>query len=268
MFAKPRDRMNVAAQYEQLLQSIRFDPRTVFTSPAVRVWRKLSDRENCTLDFDLPDGRRMRFHIKRFPADNSLTSQADIESRGWRALEDEQIPCAPLVGWGKLKNRSSFIITEDLTGYEAADKLIESGTPFEPLLIPTAELAAKLHNAKLHHRDLYLCHFFAKLEGRTARPTSVDVKLIDAARVRRLTGFVTRQRWINKDLAQFWYSTTKLPITDDQRDRWLARYAEQRGLDSTAGLKRTIVRKARRIALHDVKLNRQQPKRHVSIPKD
>jgi len=32
------------------------------------------------------------------------------------------------------------------------------------LLTPTAQLAAKLHSAGLHHRDLYLCHFMAKVD--------------------------------------------------------------------------------------------------------
>ena len=30
-----------------------------------------------------------------------------------------------------------------------------------------------------------------------------------------------------KDLAQFWYSTTKLPVTDEQRLAWLARYGDR-----------------------------------------
>jgi hypothetical protein len=267
MLPKPRDRTNVSARYQGLLQSIGFDPRAIFTDPAINVWRKLPDRENCTLDVRPPGQAAVRFHIKRFPADNSFVCQADLESRGWRALEAEQIPAAPLVAWGKLKDRSSFIIVEDLAGYTAADKLIESGTPFELLLKPTAELAAKLHNARLHHRDLYLCHFFAKVEGTDPhQPTSVDLKLIDGARVRRMPNFLTRRYWIVKDLAQFWYSTTKLPITEDQRDRWLAHYAEKRGLESTVWLKRSILWKARRIAAHDVNLNRAQPTRHVSIP--
>src|SRR6185503_11861775 len=115
-------------------------------------------------------------------------------------------------GWGKLADGRSFFVTADLAGYRAADKLIDAGTPFENLLAPTADLAVKLHRAGLHHRDLYLCHFFARVTE-----NAVDVRLIDTARVRRLGGFLTRGRWITKDLAQFWYSTISLPITDGQR---------------------------------------------------
>ena len=84
----------------------------------------------------------------------------------------------------------------------------------------------------------------------------------DAARVRRLPGWPTRRRWIVKDLAQFWYSTTQLPVSDEQRTRWLAEYAMVSGHDIP---ERVIAAKARRIAAHDVKLNRRQPKRHVSL---
>ena len=57
-----------------------------------------------------------------------------------------------------------------------------------------------------------------------------DLRLIDAARVRRLPGFFTRGRWIVKDLAQFWYITLKLPITEKCIARlWLLRYCCSNG---------------------------------------
>ena len=54
------------------------------------------------------------------------------------------------VGWGTLADGRSFILTEDLAGYRPADKLVESGTPFDQLLEPTADLTAQLHRASLH----------------------------------------------------------------------------------------------------------------------
>jgi len=207
-----------------------------------------------------PGGRAIRLHVKRFPAARGIT-QAEREESGLRALAIEKIPAPALVAWDKLPDGRSFVITEDLAGYQAADKLIEAGTPFDPLRDATADLAAKLHAAGLHHRDLYLCHFFVKLDG-----DGVDVKLIDAARVARLPGPLTRRRWIIKDLAQFWYSTTKLPIEDAQRNAWLARYGQARGLPAVDGWRRSIERKVRRIAAHDVRLNLKQPTRNISIP--
>jgi hypothetical protein len=253
----------IAPEYQPLLRHIGFTALWVFDSPMVAVWRKLDDRENCKVDTTWPDGSAIKLHIKRYPKSNARI--AEDEARALHDLQQAGIPCPPLVANGRLEDGRAFVITADLTGYTPADKLIANGHPFENILIPTADLAARLHTAGFHHRDLYLCHFFARVhEG------NVDIKLIDAARVRHLPGWPTKMRWIVKDLSQFWYSTTQLPITEDQRDRWLARYvASSRGtkLGSIGSLRAAIESKSRRIAAHDAKLNLRQPARHISIPK-
>jgi hypothetical protein len=177
-------------------------------------------------------------------------------------LERAGLPTVPLVAVGELADGRSFVITEDLTGFRPADKLIAEGAAFESLLAPTADLAARLHNAGLHHRDLYLCHFFVRTD---AGDGACELRLIDAARVRPLPVFLTRRRWIVKDLAQFWYSTQSLAVTDAQRGRWLARYAERRDGRFRDGLVGAIERKARAIARHDARLKISQPKRNVSL---
>jgi Lipopolysaccharide kinase (Kdo/WaaP) family len=180
-------------------------------------------------------------------------------------LVDAGIPAAPLVAWGVLTDGRSFTIWQDLAGFTPGDKLVEQGTAFESVLAPTAELAAKLHTAGLHHRDLYLCHFMIDPALLAAAGHVPAVQLIDTARVRRLPGWPLRRRWIVKDLSQFWYSTTKLAVTDDQRDRWLAIYAKERAV-RPGSLRGSIVRKARAIRRHDASLNASQPSRNVSIP--
>lgn len=253
-------KMFVSAEYQPLLRQIGLDADAVFEHPDITCWRKLPDRENCTLDADLPDGRRVRWHVKRYAAMPGRATPADGDIAGHRLLESASIPTAPLVAHGNLRDGRSFAIFDDLAGYTPADKLIERGTPFEPLLEPVADLAARLHNAGLHHRDLYLCHFMAKVaDGRA------DVKLIDTARVKRLPVLFGR-RWVVKDLAQFWYSTLKLAITADQRKHWLARYAAQRRIAGGPLLQSSVERKARSIARHDARLHRDRPERDVSIP--
>ncbi len=149
---------------------------------------------------------------------------------------------------------------EDLAGYLPADKLIASGASFADLLTPTADLAAKLHRANLHHRDLYLCHFFAKRDD-----AGVDLKLIDVARVAKL-GKWFRNRWIIKDLAQFWYSAITSGISEVERDAWLRRYAEQSSREFVR-LKPKVQRSnARWIEKHDASLREPQPTRNISIP--
>ena len=95
------------------------------------------------------------------------------------------------------------------------------------------------------------------------------MKLIDAARVARMNNFLTRWRWVVKDLAQFWYSTTTLPaVTDEQRDRWLERYAERREICWLPRLRAAVKSKSNSIARHDAKLKKSQPTRNISIPNE
>ena len=255
--AAAKNEFRVLPQYQPWMRQIGLDADAVFDHPDIVAWRKLPDRENCTLDATV-DGGPVRLHIKRWTGTGGASQAAADEVRGIELLKGAGIPTVPLVGWGGLVDGRSFVITEDLGGYRDAEKLVQAGVPFERLLEPTAALAASLHRAGLHHRDLYLCHFFA----RETDPT--DLRLIDVARVRRLAGLFKR-RWIVKDLAQFWYSTRALPVSDEQRTRWLARYAAARDLDP-AGLRRSIERKAAAIARHDAKLKIAQPTRNVSIP--
>ena len=246
---------HVAGDYQPLVRQVGIDAESIFYDPRVVVWRKLRDRENCTLDEDLPDGRHVRVHIKRYAG-----SDAPAEVRGHELLQRAGIPTASLVGWGGLADGRTFTIFDDLTGYKPSDKLLDAGTAFDVLLEPTAELAAKLHNARLHHRDLYLCHFMARVIG-----DKPDVKLIDVARVRPLPALLPR-RWIVKDLSEFWYSTLKHAITDDQRIEWLRRYANACCIDDIRLLQRAIERKSRSIARHDARLHQKRPERDASIP--
>ena len=93
----------------------------------------------------------------------------------------------------------------------------------------------------------------------------LELRLIDAARVRSLPRWF-KERWIVKDLAQFWYSATQLSVPREQLMLWLERYAARRKLRNIEALARKIERKVNWIARHDRKLNRSQPTRNISIP--
>jgi len=262
MMQTPRSFFGVPKQSQPLLRELGLtELGQIFADPRIVPWRSIEDRDNCTLDAVLSDGRPVRLHVKRYKRVWSAKPPGEVEADAFYRLQRAGIPTANLVAWGKLEDGRSFIMSDDLAGYRPADKLIESGTPFNCLLEPTADLAAKLHDAGLHHRDLYLCHFLANLD---ARP--VDVRLIDAARVAELPGWPFRQRWIVKDLAQFWYSAVRLNVPETQLDQWLNRYAQQRSLGSTTRLRRAIERKVQWIARHDAKLNQRQPNRNISLP--
>lgn len=246
---------------QAIFRELGLDADAIFTHPTIQPWRTLKDRENCTLDFERPDGTRLRWHVKRFEPVRTELTPAEIEVAGHDALVAADIPTADLVGWGRVDDGRSFVIFQDLAGFRPADKLVETGTPFGTILQPTADMTARLHLAGLHHRDLYLCHFMARIAAQ-----KVELRLIDSARVRRLPRLFQRGRWIVKDLAQFWYSTLALPITDAQRERWIERYAQERHLPSHVGWRRLVVRKARQIARHDQRIRQVRPERNVSIP--
>jgi hypothetical protein len=257
----------ISDSFVSIFSDIGFKPEQVFTDPAIKPWRTLPDRENCVWEIPGPTGS-LRLHVKRFPATRASKSDAEIEAAGYQLLRTTRIPTADLVSVAKVDDGRSFIITQDLAGYIPADKLIESGDSFDSILFPTADLAAKLHASGLHHRDLYLCHFLviSKQGGGAGIDHESDLRLIDAARVRPFPGPFTRRRWIVKDLAQFWYSTLALPISDEQRTNWLERYAQKTGITSIDRLHNAIQRKAKAIGSHDDKLRRKQPNRNISIP--
>ena len=254
------------------------DGPSVFEHPAIRVWRTITERENAVLDLPLDGaterdgggekraggGAGLRFHVKR---DRRRVRQgpAAAEAAGIRTLAAAGIPTTPLAAYGRLSDGRTFVITADLTGYDDAEQLVRRGMPFERLLRPTADLAARLHNGRLHHRDLYLCHFFATPSSDPSAAGDVaDVRLIDAARVKRLPRWFAT-RWVVKDLAQFVYSARQAGVGPNQLKAWLVRYAGQRGLGAADGLFGRVFRKAGVIARHDAALRRKQPGRGVSI---
>jgi hypothetical protein len=251
----------IAEPYRESFRQIGFVAERVFTDPAIKPWRVLEDRQNCTWDVPLA-GRNARLHVKRFPPARGK-SPAELEAEGYRLLRDRGILSATVAVWGTMDDGRSFIATEDLAGYSPADKLLEAGLPFDRVLAPTADLASHLHGVGLHHRDLYLCHFMVP----DSENGDAKIRLIDAARVRPLPGLLTRRRWIIKDLAQFWYSTLAMKVSDLQRHEWLRRYCSGNPLGDMEALRKSIVRKAAAIETHDAKLRRRQPLRNISIPK-
>jgi hypothetical protein len=244
--------------FEPLLQELGLtELERFFGDKRIQPWRIIPERENCVLDVNVA-GLKRRFHVKRFNPTAGRVTPAEQEARGIHLLDREGIPTVPLVAWGVRRDGRSCIMVDDLQGCEPADRTISAHGCFDELAPHIARLAARLHR-KLHHRDLYLCHFFV-------RRSPLDVRIIDAGRVRELPIWPLRQRWIIKDLAQLWYSTLPLDVTDAQREAMLAEYAAERGVKSVKRLRRSIESKVARIAKHDRRLKERSPGRNVSIP--
>src|SRR6185369_13028998 len=130
MSSKIRNVFHVLPQYQPLMRIIGLDAEAIFSHPDIVPWRKLPDRENCTLDAKV-DGKAIRLHIKRYFAPSSGARE---EVSGIGLLQQAQIPTMQIVGWGMLADGRSFFISEDLGDYRDAEKLVASGTSFERLL--------------------------------------------------------------------------------------------------------------------------------------
>lgn len=241
------------AKYADLLRDAGLaDAMSVFEHPKIEPWRSIRERENCVLDLD--DGTRL--HIKR---NTKGFTGVDDEVTGIRHLQKAGIETVPLAGYGKLNDGRGFVITENLTHFSDCERLLESGTPFETLLVPTAQTAGKLHANKLHHRDLYIGHFWANVEE-----TPIAIRLIDAARVKPLPRWFQR-RWLVKDVAQLVFSLKKFDIDMQTIDRWFAEYAKHCDHPITDLFKRAVFSKVRWIERHDAKLRAKNPTRNVAI---
>ncbi|MEZ6014780.1 MAG: lipopolysaccharide kinase InaA family protein [Planctomycetota bacterium] len=249
------EHIHVSAPYEDLARRLGLtSPRWAFEDPRIEVWRCIAERENGVLD---AEGTRL--HVKR---DQPGRRAVADEARGLALLAAAGIGSAPLVAHGRLADGRSFLVTEHLHGFEDAERLLERGVPFERLAPATALLAATLHRARLHHRDLYVGHFWARLDDAT--PNEPTLRLIDAARVRPLPRVLAR-RWIVKDLGQFVYSIERFDASGGARRAWLERYASASGAPLTPRLEAAIQRRAQRIARSAARSARRDPTRNHPI---
>ena len=157
--------------------------------------------------------------------------------------------------WGKLQ---SFLMVAELIGSRELNEAIPELLAVLPsaefarlkrgLAIEAAEIAARLHNARMFHKDFYLCHLFldlAKLDAPGRRLT-----LIDLHRLGRHS-FAPR-RWLVKDLGQLLFSTFAVPGVDDRdRLRFWRHYLRLASPRSPRSLLRAVRAKAARYEAHN-----------------
>jgi tRNA A-37 threonylcarbamoyl transferase component Bud32 len=121
-----------------------------------------------------------------------------------------------------------------------------------------AALIRRFHQAGFCHRDLYLSHIFISLK-QNGDPVFF---LIDLARAFKTGG--RKKRWIIKDLAALNYSAPEKTIFTTDRMRFLKIYLGLKKLGTKDKyLIREIIRKTRRIALHDAKHQKKTEERTV-----
>lgn len=201
--------------------------------------RELPDRSNLVLRA----GGRV-YHVKR-----RRGRAASREAAVLTALAEHGVPVVPLAFSGRDRAHGSVAGTPDLAPARPLDDLLREGAlgpaavdaAFRALAVATA----RLHDHKLHHRDLYLCHVFVD----PAAPATVT--WIDVERVGRHRGLLGPR--VVKDLAAIESSVPDGALSCAARARWLRTYLAARRFPVrtlVGPLLRRVVRKAARIRAH------------------
>jgi len=161
--------------------------------------------------------------------------------------------------WGKFFEKRSFMFMEKIeNGISLEEKLPDCfcNEPCSRLkercdfINALADFTKRFHDTGFRHRDYYLCHIF--LVG--AR----DFCLIDMQRSFKPLFFSERYRI--KDITQLHYSAPGDIISQSDRLRFYKRYAGKTRLDkSDRKFLKKVRSKAWRVAMHDIKHNREVP---------
>ncbi len=186
-----------------------------------------------------------------------FASTADVEFHWIRQLTGLGIAAPQVIACGSRRNGfrevASLLLTAELHG-ESLEKWLPRRVASldrnmkRNLSQDLAALVARLHNAGLIHRDLYMSHIFISAKGEN----DINLSLLDLQRVIRPRW--RRRRLIVKDLAALNYSTPSSAATNADRVRWLRLYLGERSVSANQRtLIRAVVRKTRRIARHSAK---------------
>jgi heptose I phosphotransferase len=192
---------------------------------------------------------------------NLLTLRLPIVSAKteWDAihrLDEIGIPTTPAVAYGcrgfSPAALRSFVITRDLGDIVSLETLCVDWASAPPdarfkrrLIVAVAELARKLHEHGLNHRDFYLCHLC--LDRKELEKDAVKLYLIDLHRV----GIRSRIRPADrmKDIAALYFSAMHCGLTRRDILRFVRHYRAQRLrktlTDDVAFWKQVDVRAAR-----------------------
>ncbi len=125
----------------------------------------------------------------------------------------------------------SFLVTRELSNCITLEELGKQWSKKAPrfnekqrLITEVAQIAHKLHQHGVNHRDFYLCHFLLQV---TTQPDKSKpcLYLIDLhrAEIRKKTP----QRWLIKDLAGLFFSSKKIGLTKRDLLRFIREYRKK-----------------------------------------
>lgn len=153
-----------------------------------------------------------------------------------KKLQQLNIPTMTIVGYGQCgwdpAKQISFLITKELSNTLDLWQLCANWHKYPPvfklkreIIIRTAEIARKLHENGVNHRDFYLGHILADISmgQENLSATNLNLYLIDLhrAQIRRKTP----QRYIIKDLGGLYSSALNIGLTSRDKLRFMSIYS-------------------------------------------
>jgi heptose I phosphotransferase len=159
---------------------------------------------------------------------------AKTEMQAIRKLDEIGIATTPLVAFGERGNNpaklQSFLITKDLGDIVSLETLCESWRQDAPslrfkrrLIIAVAELARKLHQSGMNHRDFYLCHLC--LDMAALDSAQIHLYLIDLHRMRKHGQADTEDSM--KDIAALYFSSMDMNFSPRDYVRFKHYYSQE-----------------------------------------
>ena len=164
----------------------------------------------------------------------------------WQAIQQLErlgVATTPLAGYGirgfNPARLQSFVLTEALENIVSLEMLCQPWAVDPPrtraairfkraLLIRVAEIARRLHERGINHRDFYLCHFCLELSpdtpNRLAQPEP-RLYLMDLHRVQLRRR--TPRRWIVKDIGSLYFSALDIGLSRRDLLRFIRHYRGQ-----------------------------------------
>lgn len=181
---------------------------------------------------------------------------AGSEYRAIRALERLGIDTLTVAGYGRRgcnpARQLSFLITDALQQVWSLEELGEQWRQSPPppafkhaLIARVAEVARRMHEAGINHRDFYLCHFLlpqVALGPRLVPDQPLYLMDLHRAQIRHRVP----RRWRVKDLGGLYYSALDLGLTPRDMLRFVRHY---QGGRLPRGRQWRLWRSARRRAL-------------------
>jgi len=216
----------------------------------VRSVRDLLARSECVRDLKDRSNHVLRvggatYHVKR-----TKGAKVSREAVAIEFLADLGVPTATLACWGAARGVGAVCGTVDLAPARPFDDLLRERvlTPeaIDAALKALAAAAATMHEARVHHRDLYLNHVFVDPTG--ARP---GVTIIDVERLQRHVGVLPAA--IVKDLAAVEASIPEGTVDLTARVRLLVHYLRARRFPVRTllgNLLRRVSKKVEKIRAH------------------